>query len=87
MKLFKTLSALALVKAQLNEFTNLNQLFESLQANLLDNQANNEANESVEVPAPANVSVNYLSETEVLLWKVSKLSSELTSFCEIIFNS
>ena len=67
MKLFKTLSALALVKAQLNEFTNLNQLFESLQANLLDNQANNEANESVEVPAPANVSVNYLSETEVLL--------------------
>jgi len=34
MKLFNTLSAVALVKAQFNDFANLNQLFESLQANL-----------------------------------------------------
>ena len=57
MKLFNTLSAVAVVSAQFNDFANLNDLFASLQADLGAVTVTNNANEAAATEDVADVSV------------------------------
>ena len=58
MKLFNTLSAVAVVSAQFNDFANLNDLFASLQADLGAVTVTNNANEAAATEDVADVSVS-----------------------------